>query len=255
MSKHITTTCQNGVLEIAINRPDRRNAITSAMYAEMAEAIATCAHDSSVGVILIRGEGGAFTAGNDLADFVSNPPTGQQAPAFDFMRSMITSPKIIVAAVTGLAVGIGTTMLLHCDLVVAGRSAKLMAPFVNIGLTPEFASSRLLPAAMGRQRAARHLLLCEVFDAATAEAFGIVSQVTEDENVLALAREYASQLLAKPPSALARTKALINSNHHALLALIAREAETLALGLNGPEFAEAADAFFNKRPANFARAS
>lgn len=247
MSEHIAVAVDGRAMEIRIGRAERRNAITAAMYAAMAEAIERASGDDAIDVVLIHGGDEVFTAGNDLADFRDAPPLDRDQPVFRFMRAVAHCPKVMVAGVAGLAVGIGTTLLLHCDLVVAGRSARFMLPFVDLGLVPEFASSGLLPAAMGRQRANRHLLLAEPFDAATAEAFGIVSQVVDDAEVLTAARDYVQRLLAKPPQALARTKGLLAPDSAATAALIAREADAFAQALKGDEFAEAAAAFFEKR--------
>ncbi|KEQ52300.1 enoyl-CoA hydratase [Sphingobium chlorophenolicum] len=253
MTDYIRSTRQDGLLEIVIDRPERRNAITGEMYGAMADAIRAAEDDGDIRVILLRGEGDVFTAGNDLDDFVSNPPDGLDQPVFAFMRSVLTSSKVVVAAVSGLAIGIGTTLLLHCDLVVAGRSTRFKAPFVDLGLVPEFGSSRLLPQAMGRRRAARHLLLSEEFDAPAAEIFGIVSQVVDDDQVLETAHKYVRTLLAKPPAALARTKKMLAPDADELAELIKYEAGFLVEGLKGPEFAEAADAFFNKRKPDFSK--
>ncbi|MEJ7928057.1 enoyl-CoA hydratase [Sphingobium sp. AN641] len=253
MSEFIKTNVDNGVLEIILSRPERKNAITAEMYEALAAAFEGAERDPAIGVIVILGGDSVFTAGNDLVDFQTNPPTGSDSPPFVFMRAMVRSTKVVVAGVIGSAVGIGTTLLLHCDLVVAGSSASFVVPFVNLGLVPEFASSRLLPAMLGRQRAARHFLLGDPFDADTALACGMVSQVVDDEQVNALARTYARRLMEKPPHALARTRAMIIPDTQEIEAIIGHEGAIFAEALNGSEFAEAATAFFEKRAPRFIR--
>ncbi|MEC3909230.1 enoyl-CoA hydratase [Sphingobium sp. CR2-8] len=253
MSQFIGSSVTDGVLEIIINRPDKRNALTAEMYAALADTFETAEQDERIGVILIHGGEKSFTAGNDLVDFQVNPPIDQGSPVFRFMRALLRSTKVVVAGVTGMAVGIGTTLLLHCDLVVAGEGARFAVPFVALGLVPEYASSQLLPAAMGRQRAARHLLLGDPFDAQTAYACGIVSAVVADDRVIAEARDYCQRLIGMPPLALARSKALLRGNADEIEALIVREAGLLAEGLTGAEFAEAVQAFAEKRPPRFVR--
>ena len=255
MSEHIVVTRTRGLVEIAIRRPQRRNAIDQAMYVALAEAFEAAEHDASVRVILIVGDDEVFTAGNDLGDFVSNPPHSTDFPTFRFMRAVIASTKPIVAGVAGLAVGIGTTLLLHCDLVVAARDARFVLPFVALGLVPEFASSDLLPELMGRQRAARHLLLGDPIDAETAYAYGLVSQLVDDGMAIPEAHVLAKRLLDKPPLALARARALTVPDRAAALAAMEREAAVFSECLAGPEFAEAAQAFFEKRPPRFAPAA
>lgn len=252
MSDFITVTRTPGLIEVAIRRPERKNAINEAMYVALAEAFEAAERDASVRIVLVTGSEEVFTAGNDLGDFVANPPRGADFPTFRFMRAVTASTKVIVAGVAGLAVGIGTTLLLHCDLVVAGRGARFMMPFVGLGLVPEFASSRLLPELMGRRRAARHLLLGDPIDAETAYACGLVSELVDDGAVLAAAHDTARRLLEKPPLALGRARALIASDSADLDAVIEREAAVFGECLAGPEFAEAARAFFEKRPAKFA---
>ena len=252
MSDSVVVTRSPGLVEISIHRPERKNAIDEAMYVALADAFETAERDASVRVLLVTGSEEVFTAGNDLGDFAANPPRDADFPTFRFMRAVIGSTKIVVAGVAGLAVGIGTTLLLHCDLVVAGRGARFMMPFVGLGLVPEFASSRLLPELIGRRRAARHLLLGDPIDAETAYGLGLVSELVDDGTVLAAARDVARRLLDKPPLALARARALTLPDAAALNAVIAREAAVFGECLAGPEFAEAARAFFEKRPPRFA---
>ncbi|MEK9968798.1 MAG: enoyl-CoA hydratase, partial [Ferrovibrio sp.] len=180
----ILTAQADGILTITFNRPDKKNALTSAMYATLADTLEAAETDPGVRAILFAGNGGAFTAGNDLQDFLNNPPQGENSPVFRFLRAISTTGKPLVAAVTGAAVGVGTTMLLHCDLVYVGAGAKLSLPFVNLALVPEAASSLLLPAMIGHHRAAELILLGEPFDADTAKAYGIANAIFPDARVL-----------------------------------------------------------------------
>ena len=180
MSEHVRIDKAGGVLAITLDRPDRRNAITVAMYAALADAVESAAGDAAVRLITIRGEGQDFTAGNDLADFLAAMPRDEEIPVMRLLRALARNPKPLVAAVQGNAVGIGTTMLLHCDLVIAEESARFSMPFVDLGLVPEAASSLLLPRLAGRRRAASWLLLGEAFGAAEAREFGIVSHIVAD---------------------------------------------------------------------------
>src|SRR5476649_571278 len=202
----IITEHVDGVLCITINRPARKNALTAAMYQDMADAFFDAENDPAVRVVLIRAVGDTFSAGNDLEDFMKAPPANQDAPVFQFLRRISTAQKPVVAAVTGGAVGIGTTMLLHCDLVYAASTAKFALPFVQLGLCPEAASSLLLPRIAGYQRAAEKLLLGEPFDAAEALAMGIVNKVLPPAELLAYATAQARKLIALPAASLRVTK-------------------------------------------------
>ena len=177
MAKEIVIEADRGVMEIRIDRPERKNAITAAMYAAMAAALEQAETNDDVLVVIISGGEVDFTAGNDLHEFLADPPEGEDRPVARFMRALSTSSRIIIAAVDGLAVGIGTTLLLHCDLVVAGPDARFSLPFVNLALVPEFASSMLLPQLIGRRLAAKHMILCDPFDAVTALHYGVVSEL------------------------------------------------------------------------------
>ena len=251
MPQDIQTTTHGGILEIGLTRPERKNAITGEMYLALAAAFTQAEADPAIRVILILGSESIFTAGNDLADFQANPPKGTAAPVFIFMQAMLDCTKVIIAGVAGPAVGIGTTLLLHCDLVVAGTSATFLLPFVQLGLVPEFASSHLLPKVLGRQRAARHFLLGDPLDAPTALACGMVSQVVADSEVADLSRNYAQRLTKMPPQALAQARALLAPDREDMAAIIAKEAAIFSAALTGPEFGEAARAFFEKRAPRF----
>jgi enoyl-CoA hydratase/carnithine racemase len=208
-SEHITVRVDDRVLRIQFNRPDKKNAITRDMYSNMANAITQANDDSTVRVILFEGSTGCFTSGNDLSDFMNAPQIGSETPVGNFLDVASTTPKPVVAAVTGIAVGIGTTMLLHCDLAYACESAKFHMPFVNLGLVPEFASSLLLPQLVGQRRAAELLMFGQPFDASTAHEMGIINQVYPDDTLLDEAVAKAHALAAQPPAALRETKRLM----------------------------------------------
>ena len=224
----IATERRGAVAEIVFDRPQKRNAITVAMYAAMADAVEAAEADDSVRVVLFHGRGGAFTAGNDLADFLANPPDSPERPVFRFLRALAAARKPLVAAVEGPAVGIGTTMLLHCDFVLAADTARFALPFVNLGLVPEAASSLLLPRLVGYQRAAELLMLGEPFDAVTAERIGLVGRVGPAADLLAAARALADRLAAKAPEALRATKALLKSASGSVAERLVEEAAVFA---------------------------
>jgi enoyl-CoA hydratase/carnithine racemase len=193
----VLTAREGAVQRIQINRPEKKNALTADMYAFIAQAIKAADADAGVRVVLIHGAGDAFTAGNDLQDFLAHPPRTADAPVIRFLDAVSHAEKPLVAAVSGVAVGVGTTMLLHCDLVYAAEGTKFALPFVNLGLCPEAASSFLLPAIVGYQRAAELLLLGETFDAAQAHEIGIVSAVVPAELLMERAGEAARKLAEK----------------------------------------------------------
>jgi enoyl-CoA hydratase/carnithine racemase len=247
----ITTTVDAGVLSIAMNRPDKKNALTHAMYAAMADALERAEHEAAIRVVLITGTGDAFTSGNDLGDFMSAPPQGEDAPVFRFLRAIASASKPIVAAVNGLAVGVGTTMLLHCDLVYAARSATFTAPFVNLALVPEAASSLLLPQRIGHAKAAELFLLGAKLDAAGAEAAGLVAAVFDDAALAAEAMTRARALAAKAPNAVRLTKALMKRQPEPVATRMAEEARHFGMQLASPEVREAITAFMQKRAPDF----
>ena len=243
-----------GVLTITFNRPAKKNAFSVAMYAGMGRAFAQARERGDVRVILLRGSEGTFTAGNDLMDFMKNPPAGPESSVSQFLAHLAGCEKPIVAAVQGVAIGIGVTMLLHCDIVIAGDSARLRMPFVNLGLCPEAASSYLLPRMMGHQRAAELLFLGEEFSASHAREYGLINHVLPDDAVLAHAREIANTLATKPPAALRASKALLRRPYRTqIYEAFAAEYEAFAKGLTSPEAAEAFQAFFAKRPPDFSK--
>jgi enoyl-CoA hydratase/carnithine racemase len=255
----ILTSKADGVLTIEFNRPERKNAITSVMYQAMADALLDAESDAAVRAILIVGKPEIFTAGNDLDDFLksSKPVPGvpdEMRPVFQFMRALAGSSKPVVAAVAGAAVGIGTTLLLHCDLVYAADNAKFSMPFCQLGLCPEFASSLLLPQIAGFPRAAEKLLLGEAFLAQEALEMGLVSKVLPVAELRAFASAQAAKLVALPAASVRTTKALMKRSKTAAIdATMAVENERFGAMLQGPEAKEAFTAFFEKRKPDFSK--
>lgn len=246
----IASERHDSVLHLALDRPEKKNAITRAMYARLAEALGEAADDGDVRAVVLSGRGGVFTAGNDLGDFMMDPPTGPESPVFQFLSAAVGFPKPLIAAVAGPAVGIGTTILLHCDLAYAAPDALFKMPFVDLGLVPEAASSLLLPRLAGPARAAELLLFGEAFSAETAHEIGLVNAVVDDPTGHALER--AAVLARKPPSAVRQSKALLRrATADAVGETIAREGELFVERLTSPEAQEAFTAFFEKRPPDF----
>jgi enoyl-CoA hydratase/carnithine racemase len=240
-----------GVIELHLDRADKKNALTAAMYRTLTAALAEASSRADVDAVLIAGKGDAFCAGNDLKDFLSGPEGGQAA--FEFIRAIARFDKPIVAAVQGLAVGVGTTMLFHCDLVYAAPDARFIMPFVNLGIVPEAGSSLLAPAIMGYAKAAQMLLLGEPMDAEGADRAGLVSAVVPVDGLLAHARAKAMALAAKPPQALAYTRRLMKGDPAALDARIDEEARLFQETMQSAEAREAFTAFFEKRAPVFRR--
>ncbi|MBE0621144.1 MAG: enoyl-CoA hydratase [Burkholderiales bacterium] len=252
--KHIQTETKDGIARIEIDRPDKKNALTAAMYQAMADAIRAAEADAGVRVVLIHGKADLFTAGNDLQDFLDNPPRDDDRPVFQFLYGISRAQKPIVAAVAGPAVGIGTTMLLHCDLVYAAPNARLQLPFVNLGLVPEAASSLLLPALVGYQRAAELLLLGEPFSAQKAKEIGLVTEVVPEEQLFDTALAQAKKLAAKPAASLRLTKQLMKQGQMAAVAQrIKLESDHFGERLASPEAKEAFSAFLEKRKPDFSK--
>ena len=241
-----------GVMTLTINRVDKKNSITSAMYTTLADALAAASADAAVRAVVIQGHETIFSAGNDIGDFLNKPPSKQDSPVFRFLRGISTFPKPIVAAVCGPAVGIGTTMLLHCDLIYAGDNAAFSMPFVNLGLCPEAASSLLVPQLMGYPRAAEALLLGEPFMAESALEMGLINRIVPPAEVNALAQRQAQKLAAKPISSLIETKRLLKkSNAPALAERMAEEGDSFGRMLAEPAAREAFTAFMQKRKPDF----
>ena len=242
-----------GVLSLTINRLDRKNSITAAMYAAMADALAAAESDAAVRVVVIQGHETIFSAGNDIGDFLDKPPSTQDSPVFRFLRGISTFPKPVIAAVCGPAVGIGTTLLLHCDLIYAGDNAAFSMPFVNLGLCPEAASSFLVPQLMGYPRAAEALLLGEPFTAETALEIGLINRIVPPAEVSALAQQQARKLAAKPLSSVIETKRLMKKGTTSLVAeRMAEEGNSFGRMLGEPAAREAFTAFMQKRKPDFA---
>jgi enoyl-CoA hydratase/carnithine racemase len=256
MTGHIQTDYQDGVLGIRFNRPEKKNALNLAMYTSLADALTYADEEDAVRVVLLAGSEGCFTSGNDLADFLNSPLTGNESPGMKFLAAISQARKPIVAAVSGAAIGIGVTMLLHCDLVYAGASARFQMPFVNLGLCPEAGSTLLLPKIMGYQRAAELILLGEPFGAETARELGIVNAVYSDEDLLETAQAKARQLATKPAAAVRLSKALLKREYlDSLRETMAEEMVHFIACLKSPEAAEALQAFLEKREPDFRRFS
>jgi enoyl-CoA hydratase/carnithine racemase len=253
MSDLIHHVVTNRVLTLTISRPDKKNALTVAMYAALADAITTANGDAGVRALLITGSEDSFTAGNDLKDFLENPPVDPSSPVFHFMHAIAGAQKPVVAAVNGLAIGIGTTMLLHCDLVYAVDTARFQLPFVNLGLVPELGSSLILPTLAGHARAAELLMLGDPFDAKAAREIGLINTICSAEKLMPSAINAAGKLAAKPPSALRHTKALLKANIDAIRTRIDQEAKVFGERLGSAEVKEAIAAFFEKRAPDFSK--
>ena len=248
----IRTATLNKVLTIEIARPEKKNALTQAMYTAMSDALERAEADDEVRVTLITGVGNAFTSGNDVLDFMNAPPDVESTPVGRFLSTITRTKKPVVAAVNGIAIGIGTTLLLHCDLAYAGQGAVFQMPFVNLGLCPEAGSSFLLPQYLGHRKAAELLLLGEKFDAQTALACGLVNAVTSDEALLATALEKAAKLAAQPPASVRISKALMKQTNNATLeGAMREELRHFAERLTSMEAAEAFTAFVERRKPDF----
>jgi enoyl-CoA hydratase/carnithine racemase len=255
---NIKTGILNGVATIEIARPEKKNALTMAMYQAMATALDGAGADASVRAVLITGQPGVFTSGNDIEDFMSRPPgqgsEGLDSPVFRFMKALLACDKPVVAAVTGAAIGIGTTLLLHCDLVYVADDARLAMPFVSLGLVPEFASSLLVPQLMGHRRAAEKLLLGDPFTAEQAVECGIANAVLPAAEVVNHARRVAERFNALPPGAVREAKQLLRGpQREQIEATIRVEGALFAKRLRSPEAMEAFQAFFQKRKPDFSK--
>jgi len=243
-----------GVMTLTFNRVDKKNSITRDMYTALAEGVEQAAVDAAVRVLVIQGHETIFSAGNDIADFLHQPPSGQDSPVFRFLRAMATIEKPVVAAVAGPAVGIGTTLLFHCGLVYAGDNAAFSMPFVNLGLCPEAASSLLVPRMFGYHRAAEALLLGEPFFAEAALEVGLVNRVLPPTEVNGYAHAQARKLAAKPLSSLVGTKRLMKGGQQAeVLATMAEEGQSFGRMLHEPAAREAVGAFMEKRKPDFSK--
>ena len=239
---------RGAVLSIGFNRPQKKNALTAAMYSAMADALASAEGDDDVRVVLFHGSREAFTAGNDLEDFAQRPPTGEDAPVFRFLMAVAGATRPMVAAVNGPAVGVGTTLLLHCDLVYAGEDARFAMPFTQLGLVPEFGSSYLLPLIAGYQGAAELLLLGEPFGAQRAREAGFVTRVVAAAEALDVAWAAAEKLARLPPKSIRLTRSLMKSAHReAIERQLRTEGAHFRAMLGEPAARAALAAFLDKR--------
>lgn len=250
----IISELRDGILRVEICRPEKRNALTRSMYEKLGDIFEDAQDNPEVRVLLLHGQPSAFTAGNDLSDFLDHPPLNEDAPVFRFLNAFRVFSKPFIAAVSGSAVGIGTTMLLHCDLVYAGDSAKFQLPFVSLGLCPEAASSLLLPALVGHVRAAELILLGEPFGAEKALELGLVNAVMPDAAVLDHAMAQARKLAAQPAASVRLSKQLMKSAAATLVAqTMDEETRQFKMRLVSPEAKEAMSAFREKRKPDFSQ--
>jgi enoyl-CoA hydratase/carnithine racemase len=234
------------VLTLTFNRPAKMNALTRSMYAGLAKSLNEAAGDFGVRAVILTSEGDHFTAGNDIADFMDNPPTSDDSEVAKFLAAILNFPKPLLAAVKGNAVGVGTTMLLHCDVVIAGPTANFSMPFASLGLVPEAGSSFLFPQLVGYQRAARIFMTGESFDADAAIEMGLVA--AKDSDPLAHAMKIAQHIAEQPPQAIINTKALLKAkNHDAITAIMKAEFEIFAMALQSEEAMEAFMKFMSKK--------
>ena len=253
MSNTVLVTREAGVMEIAFNRPEKKNALTRDMYAAVVDALVSADADPAIRVAILTGVGETFTSGNDIKDFQVRAAGANESAASPFLATISTMQKPLIGAVNGAAIGIGTTLLAHCDLVVAARSARFVMPFTSLGLVPEAGSSLLFPRMIGNHRAGAMLLLGEPLSAETAFEWGFVNQVVDDAILMDTARGLARRMAALPPQAVRETKKLIRHGTADVPARIAEELELFRDRLASPEAAEAFAAFVEKRKPDFSR--
>lgn len=252
----ITASKKEGILTIAFNRPDKKNAITSAMYKMLADALKDGEEDPAVRVILFCGKPEVFSAGNDLEDFMNAQGSLEEKPVAQFMRNLLTAPKPVLAAVSGMAIGIGVTMLLHCDQIYAAQGTKFSMQFPKLGLCPEFGSSKLLPEMIGYTRAAELLFFGESFSAEQALEMGLINKVLPAADLTAYAYQQAAKLAVLPGSSLRTTKRLMKSRHvESVTAQMLEESVYFDAMLQSPEAKEAFAAFFERRKPDFSKFS
>ncbi|NCZ61249.1 MAG: enoyl-CoA hydratase [Actinobacteria bacterium] len=242
----ILATQSGSILTLSFNRPAKMNALTRAMYADLAKGLNDAAGDFGIRAVILTSEGDHFTAGNDIVDFMDNPPTSDSSEVAQFLAALLNFPKPLIAAVKGNAVGVGTTMLLHCDVVVASPSANFSMPFASLGLVPEAGSSFLFPALVGYQRAAKIFFTGESFGADAALEMGLIAEI--DSNALAGATKIAQHIAEQPPQAIINTKALLKArNHESVAAVMKAEFEIFAMALQSDEAMEAFMKFMAKK--------
>src|SRR5438309_7894151 len=250
----IITERSGHILRIQLNRPEKKNAMTSAMYITLADLLNDAAKDDQIRVVLWHGAADSFSAGNDIQDFLKNPPGAGESPQARLMEALINFDKPIVVAVQGAAIGGGTTMLTHCDFIYAAESAKFQMPFINLAVVPEFGSSCSVPARIGHVRAAELLLLGAPFDARRAAELGLVTEVVSDKEVLARAAETARKLAAKPAAALQASKRLMKQPfREQIKAAMKTENEEFSAQVRSEDAKEALSAFLEKRKPDFTR--
>ncbi|MBU2710019.1 enoyl-CoA hydratase [Zooshikella harenae] len=244
----VLTEQDNGCLILQINRPEKKNALTHPMYTQLTEAILAADEDESIKTLLLTGNAECFTSGNDIKDFMLNPPQGSDSPVFQFLQALVNLQKPLIAAVNGNAVGIGTTLLLHCDFVYVGQNAIFQLPFVNLGLCPEAAASFLLPKLAGHRIAAEILMLGQPFDCHKAKEAGLVNQIIDDPaQTLNIAKQTAHQLGKQPTQAVLLTKKLMKQHIKSTVQDVMQQEGTLFVErLKSPEAHAAFSAFFNK---------
>ncbi len=255
MSDHVIVSVKDGIQKLTINRADKKNALTQDMYAVLANSLNDAETNSDIRVSVITGTADSFTSGNDLMDFLQNPGTDEDRPVIQFLYALANIRKPLIAAVNGLAVGIGTTMLLHSDLVYASDKATFSLPFVNLALVPEAASSMLLPKMLGHQRAAELLMLGDTFTPQKAVEFGIVNEIVPADKLEETAMAAAAKLAAKAPEALRLTKSLMKGDTDAVLKQMQAEGEIFGTRLTSPEAKEAMQAFMERRLPDFSKFS
>ena len=250
----IVTEELGSILRVQLNRPTKRNAMTSAMYVALARIFNQAANDENMQVVLWHGAGDSFCAGNDIEDFLKNPPGPGESPQAQLMEALVNFDKPLVAAVHGAAIGGGTTMLTHCDFIYAGESTKFQMPFINLAVVPEFGSSCSVPARIGHVRAAELILLGAPFDATRAAELGFVTQVVSDKDVLARATETVRKLAAKPAEALQASKRLMKRPfREQIMAAMKAENEEFSAQVRSDDAKEALTAFLEKRKPDFTR--
>lgn len=247
MSEHIRVEREGDILRVVMARAEKKNAITGAMYDALRGALETADASPEIGAVVIEGSDGVFTAGNDIGDFLSHAGDFAESPALRFVRAISACDTPVVAAVDGAAVGVGTTMLLHCDLVYATARARFRLPFVDLGVVPEAAATLLLPWRLGMARASELLLLAEPFDGARAHELGLINAIVEPADLSRVAMEKARALAAKPRAALRNTRKLLRGDWHTVAERVETEARHFAAALRSPEAIAAMTAFMAKR--------
>src|ERR1700722_18859055 len=255
MTEELIVTAAAGITEVRFNRPEKKNALTRAMYDGVVAAFASADADPAIRVVLLTGTGDTFTSGNDIKDFQQRAASRNSSAAAPFLTALSTLRKPLIAAVNGAAIGVGTTMLAHCDLIVAARSARFVMPFTRLGLVPEAGSSLLFPQLLGHQKASAMLLLGDALDAEAALAAGFVYQVVDDTELMNAARALAGRLAGLPPQAIRETKQLMRRGKPDLSGRISEELELFRERVHSPEAAEAFAAFMEKRAPDFSRFS